>query len=149
MFASGQRKARCTTLSATSRQAFPHMTRALLRPTSLALLLSGLAVAPLALAHPSLVRATPAADATVAPASQIELQFSEKVMPRATRIELSMDHGRMKMAMPTTAQQISEDGHTLRARFAKPLPAGTYALQWRAVGQDSHPITGNYRFTVK
>lgn len=125
------------------------MTRSLLRPTSLALLLSGLAVAPLVLAHPSLVRATPAADATVAPASQIELQFSEKVMPRATRIELSMDHGRMKMVMPTTAQQISEDGHTLRARFAKPLPAGTYALQWRAVGQDSHPITGNYRFTVK
>ena len=125
------------------------MTRSLLRPTSLALLLSGLAVAPLVLAHPSLLRATPAADATVAPASQIELQFSEKVMPRATRIELSMDHGRMKMAMPTTAQEISEDGHTLRARFAKPLPAGTYALQWRAVGQDSHPITGNYRFTVK
>lgn len=125
------------------------MTRSLLRPTSLALLLSGLAVAPLALAHPSLVRATPAADATVAPATQIELQFSEKVMPRATRIELSMDHGRMKMVMPTTAQEISEDGHTLRARFAKPLPAGTYALQWRAVGQDSHPITGNHRFTVK
>lgn len=125
------------------------MIRSLLRPTSLALLLYGFAVAPLALAHPSLVRATPAADATVAPASQIELQFSEKVMPRATRIELSMDHGRMKMAMPTTAQEISEEGHTLRARFAKPLPAGTYALQWRAVGQDSHPIIGNYRFTVK
>jgi len=125
------------------------MTRSLRRSASLALLLSGLAVAPLALAHPSLVRSTPAADATVAPASQIELQFSEKVMPRATRIELSMDHGRMKMAMPTTAQDISEDGHTLRARFAKPLPAGSYALQWRAVGQDSHPMTGNYRFTVK
>ena len=92
---------------------------------------------------------TPAADATVAPATEITLQFSEKVMPRATRIELSMDHGRMKMAMATTAQDISEDGHTLRARFAKPLPAGSYALQWRAVGQDTHPITGSYRFTVK
>ncbi|HEL3193657.1 TPA: copper homeostasis periplasmic binding protein CopC [Stenotrophomonas maltophilia] len=125
------------------------MTRPLFRVAPLALLLSGLSAAPLALAHPSLVRSTPAADATVAPASQIELQFSEKVMPRATRIELSMDHGRMKMAMPTTAQEISEDGHTLRARFAKPLPAGSYALQWRAVGQDSHPITGTYRFTVK
>lgn len=125
------------------------MTRSLLRPASLALLLSGLAVAPLALAHPSLVRSTPAADATIAPATEITLQFSEKVMPRATRIELSMDHGRMKMAVPTAAQDLSEDGHTLRARFAKPLPAGSYALQWRAVGQDSHPITGNYRFTVK
>lgn len=125
------------------------MTRSLRRSASLALLLSGLAVAPLALAHPSLVRSTPAADATIGPATEITLQFSEKVMPRATRIELSMDHGRMKMAMPTTAQDISEDGHTLRARFAKPLPAGSYALQWRAVGQDSHPITGNYRFTVK
>ncbi|PJX34366.1 copper resistance protein CopC, partial [Klebsiella sp. B-Nf7] len=85
----------------------------------------------------------------VVPASQIELQFSERVMPRATRVELSMDHGRMKMAMPTTTQEISEDGHTLRVRFAAPLPAGNYALQWRAVGQDSHPITGSYRFTVK
>lgn len=125
------------------------MTRSLLRSASHALLLSGLAVAPLALAHPSLVRSTPAADATIAPATEITLQFSEKVMPRATRIELSMDHGRMKMAVPTAAQDLSEDGHTLRARFAKPLPAGSYALQWRAVGQDSHPMTGNYRFTVK
>ena len=125
------------------------MTRSLLRSASLVLLLSGLAVAPLALAHPSLVRSTPAADASVAPSTEITLQFSEKVMPRATRIELSMDHGRMKMAMPTVAQDISEDGHALRARFAKPLPAGSYALQWRAVGQDSHPITGTYRFTVK
>lgn len=125
------------------------MTRSLRRSACLALLLSGLAVAPLALAHPSLVRSTPAADATIAPATEITLQFSERVMPRATRIELSMDHGRMKMAMPTTAQELSEDGHTLRARFARPLPAGSYALQWRAVGQDSHPMTGNYRFTVK
>lgn len=125
------------------------MIRSPLRPASLVLFLSGLAVAPLALAHPSLVRSTPAADTTIAPASQIELQFSEKVMPRATRIELSMDHGRMKMAVPTTAQDISEDGHTLRVRLAKPMPAGIYALQWRAVGQDSHPITGTYRFNVK
>lgn len=125
------------------------MIRSLLRPAPLALLLCGVAAAPLAIAHPSLVRATPAADATVAPASQIELQFSERVMPRVTRIELSMDHGRMKMAVPTAAQDISEDGHSLRARLAKPLAAGDYALQWRAVGQDSHPITGTYRFTVK
>ncbi|MBA0446394.1 copper homeostasis periplasmic binding protein CopC [Stenotrophomonas maltophilia] len=125
------------------------MTRFPIRSVSLVLLLSGLAVVPLALAHPSLVRSTPAADATVAPATEITLQFSEKVMPRATRIELSMDHGRMKMAMPTTTQDLSEDGHTLRARFAKPLPAGSYALQWRAVGQDTHPMTGSYRFTVK
>ncbi|MGF6416752.1 methionine-rich copper-binding protein CopC [Stenotrophomonas sp. AN71] len=125
------------------------MIRSLLRPAPLALLLCGVAAAPLAMAHPSLVRATPAADATVAPASQIELQFSERVMPRVTRIELSMDHGRMKMAVPTAAQDISEDGRSLRARLAKPLAAGDYALQWRAVGQDSHPITGTYRFTVK
>lgn len=125
------------------------MARPLLRSTALLVLMSGLAVAPLALAHPSLVRSTPAADATVAPANQIELQFSEKVMPRATRIELSMNHGRMKMALPTATQEISEDGHTLHVRFAKPLPAGNYALQWRAVGQDSHPITGSYRFAVK
>ena len=74
------------------------MTRFPIRSVSLVLLVSGLAAAPLALAHPSLVSSTPAADATVAPATEITLQFSEKVMPRATRIELSMDHGRMKMA---------------------------------------------------
>ncbi len=54
------------------------MARPLLRSTALVVLVSASRVAPLALAHPSLVRSTPAADATVAPASQIELQFSEK-----------------------------------------------------------------------
>ncbi|MCD9087373.1 copper homeostasis periplasmic binding protein CopC [Stenotrophomonas sp. SY1] len=124
------------------------MLRSFTRLASLAILLLGMAAAPLALAHPSLARSNPTADAKVAPLTQIELEFSERILPRATRVELTMLHNRMQMAMPTANQQISEDGRTLRASFAKPLPSGTYQLQWRAVGQDSHPITGNYRFTV-
>ncbi|HAB6023904.1 TPA_asm: copper resistance system metallochaperone PcoC, partial [Salmonella enterica subsp. enterica serovar Derby] len=31
----------------------------------------------------------------------------------------------------------------------EPLPAGTYRVDWRAVSSDTHPITGNYTFTVK
>ncbi|EAM7373108.1 copper resistance protein CopC, partial [Klebsiella pneumoniae] len=26
---------------------------------------------------------------------------------------------------------------------------GTYRVDWRAVSSDTHPITGNYTFTVK
>lgn len=29
------------------------------------------------------------------------------------------------------------------------VPAGTYRVDWRAVSSDTHPITGNYTFTVK
>ncbi|WMJ69358.1 copper homeostasis periplasmic binding protein CopC [Stenotrophomonas sp. 24(2023)] len=111
--------------------------------------LLGSALAPLALAHPALVRSTPAADASVAPTAQIELAFNEPVMPRATQIQLSMGHGNMQMAMPTSQQQVLDDGRTLRATFKTPLPAGSYTLQWRAVGQDSHPMTGSFAFTVK
>lgn len=125
------------------------MSSSLRRSAALLLLLPGVAAAPLALAHPSLVKATPAADASVAPANRIELTFSERVMPRATGIELSMAHGRTLMAMPALSQQVSDDGHRLVVSFAKPLPAGDYRLQWRAVGQDSHPVTGDYRFSVK
>ncbi|MEE7593984.1 copper resistance protein CopC, partial [Escherichia coli] len=31
----------------------------------------------------------------------------------------------------------------------EPLPARTYRVDWRAVSSDTHPITGNYTFTVK
>lgn len=117
------------------------------RRLPMALLLLGLPS--LALAHAGLVRSTPTAGATVAPTQQVELQFNERVMPRATRIELSMAHGRMQMAVPSTSQDVAEDGHTLRVRFAKPLSAGDYRLQWRAVGEDNHPMTGEYRFRVK
>ena len=124
------------------------MSHSLFRPASLAVLMLGLAAAPWALAHPSLVRSSPAAGATVAPANQIELQFSERVLPRATRIELRMPHGRLPMAIPTASPQVSADGHTLRAGSEAPLSPGQYNLPWPAVGQDTHPITGDYPFTV-
>lgn len=125
------------------------MTVALRRTAAVASTLLGLVLAPLALAHPALLRSTPAQGAAVAPTAQIDLEFNEAVMPRATQLQLSMGHGSMQMPMAPAQQQVLDDGHTLRATFSSLLPAGSYRLQWRAVGQDSHPMTGEFTFTIK
>jgi methionine-rich copper-binding protein CopC len=113
-----------------------------------------LAVPAAALAHPRLVAATPAANASVAPPTQITLTFSERLMPRLSGGSLVMtgmpgmkDHPPMKMSGVTSA--VGADGKSVVLTLAKPLPRGTYRVEWFVVGGDTHRITGMHVFTVK
>ena len=105
------------------------------------------------LAHPKLMSATPAPNATVAAPARAELRFSERLVPQFTGADLVMtgmpgmaDHPPMKM--PATAV-VGRDGHTLVVTFAKPLPAGSYRIDYRVVSADTHRITGAYAFRVR
>ena len=110
----------------------------------------GLAVsllsASFAYAHATLVQSTPAANAAVASPQQIDLIFDETLVPRASRLELAMIHG--NSTMPIEHLEIEVIGKTLRAKLHHPLEAGTYRVQYRAVGPDNHPMTGDFSFTV-
>lgn len=106
-----------------------------------------------ALAHPKLVSAAPAANATVAQTSAVKLTFSERLMPKLSNATLTMtgmpgmtDHPAMKMAGVTSA--VSADGKSIVLTSAKPLPAGAYRVDWVIVGADTHRITGKYTFSV-
>ena len=123
------------------------MRRAIL-PAALAIL--GLASA--AQAHPKLLSASPAPNATVTKPSRLALRFSEKLMPKFSGADLmmtgmaGMKHAPMKVASAAT---VAADGRTLVIAPTSPLGAGTYSVAWHVVSVDTHRITGNYAFTVK
>lgn len=110
----------------------------------------GLAATP-ALAHPKLVSATPAANASVGAASRVQLAFSEKLMAKFSGADVAMtgmggmEHAPMKIAAKSA---IGADGKTLVLTFAKPLAKGSYRVDWHVVTADTHRVTGTYNFTV-
>jgi methionine-rich copper-binding protein CopC len=44
---------------------------------------------------------------------------------------------------------VSQDGKTLVATVAAPLPAGAYRVTWAIAAADGHRMTGDYSFTVR
>lgn len=111
-------------------------------------------VAPLpALAHPKLVSATPAPNAATAPTARLQLVFSERLVAQFSGADVVMTempgmkmHGPMKMPVKAS---LAGDGKTLVLTLAKPLPKGSYRVDWRVVSADTHRVQGNYSFKVQ
>lgn len=58
-----------------------------------------------------------------------------------------MKMGPMKMNGVTAT--VAADGKTLVAALAKPLPVGTYKVDYHVVSADTHRIQGSYTFKVQ
>ncbi|HVI89385.1 MAG TPA: copper homeostasis periplasmic binding protein CopC [Dongiaceae bacterium] len=103
-------------------------------------------------AHPQLISSDPKANAEVAALARIELHFSETLIPQFSGAKLvmsgmpGMTHGAMPMEVRVAG---GEDGKTMVITPARPLTAGDYRVEWRAVSADTHPITGDLSFKVK
>jgi len=121
-----------------------------MRRLSLFVAAATLTIAGVAQAHPKLLSASPAANATVGKPSQIKLQFSEKLMPAFSKADLTMAAmpGMAAMKMPTTAA-LAADGRTLVVTPKGRLAAGRYTIDWHIVSTDTHKVAGSYAFTVK
>ena len=105
-------------------------------------------------AHPKMLSASPAANATVQHIKTIEIRFSEKLVNQFSGVELAMtDMPGMKMSTPMKMTGVSTmttpDGKTLMVMLAKPLPTGTYKLAYHVVSADTHRVQGGYTFKVK
>jgi len=115
--------------------------------------ISALLLAAPVLAHPKLLSTDPAANATVAPTQRIELHFSEKLVPAFTGGQVAMtDMPGMRMKGPmamTATSSIGPDGTTLVIALARPLPAGSYTVNWHAVASDTHRVEGSLAFRVQ
>jgi copper resistance protein C len=111
-----------------------------------------LGVASAAYAHPKLMSATPAPNATVAAPGRVELHFSETLMPKFSGADLMMTahggkaHAPMKVAGTAT---VGADGRTVVVTPKSPLAAGRYSVAWHVVSVDTHRVAGNYAFAVK
>lgn len=101
-----------------------------------------LAWAPGVLAHASLIASTPEAGAVLAQApATVRLMFNEPVSPLL-----------IKIIAPDGAIEDITQTEVLPAGLELPLPIlsqqGSYALSWRVVSADGHPIGGTVPFSV-
>jgi methionine-rich copper-binding protein CopC len=97
-------------------------------------------------AHPRLVAASPAPNATVARPNRIELRFSERLVARFSGIALTpVGHG----GVPPLAIALSQNGTGLIATPGAPIAPGAYRVSWHAVSVDTHRLEGNYTFRVR
>lgn len=100
-----------------------------------------------AFAHAQLEKATPAVGATVAPPSEIRLQFSEGVEPRFSGVKLTGPGG---AAVPVGPAKVpAGDQKVLIVSVSEPLKPGAYTVHWSAVSVDTHHTQGTFHFTVK
>jgi methionine-rich copper-binding protein CopC len=107
------------------------------------LLVVGFLVAHGVSAHTGLASSEPAAGTTVAPpVAEIVLVFSDEV--RLTAVALIDGSGAEK-----TLSDIKKD---TVAKFVmsveEPLTPGEYKITWRAVGADTHVVSGEIQFSV-
>jgi len=100
-----------------------------------------------ALAHSQLKMSVPAAGATVAPGpSELRLQFNEPVEARFCKVSVELKGGKAVPSSPPTSD--ATDKTTLIVKFAQPLPAGSYKINWLTVSADTHKVKGSFSFEV-
>jgi len=113
--------------------------------------LAALAIPASAIAHPRLVAASPAQNATVAKPTKLSLQFSEALVAPLSGVELMMT-GMPGMAnhpaTPIKGFETAISGKTMTVTLPRALASGTYELKWHVVAADQHRITGSYSFSV-
>lgn len=101
-------------------------------------------------AHPKLVSASPAPNATVAKPARVELHFSERLMPAFSKADLAMvgANGRPATKLASAAS-VAADGRTLVVTPKGQLRPGRYGVDWHVVSIDTHRVAGSYAFAVE
>ena len=102
----------------------------------------GLALAAAAHAHTPLRASVPAADASVPAPKSIELTFGGDVRLTSLTVTDSAGAAKHTDAVPPTVAS------TFALNVHEPLAPGAYKVVWRAVGGDTHIISGEFGFTV-
>lgn len=94
-------------------------------------------------AHDQLLSADPEDGAALdEPVEEITLTFSADVIADGTQVRVTPPDGE-----PVDAE-ISVDGTDVIADLGEQAAGGDYAVEWRVVSSDGHPITGELGYTV-
>jgi copper resistance protein C len=104
---------------------------------------AALMIASGAQAHAHLEKASPAENATVAAPKTIHLEFSEKLEPKFSAVELVKADG---AAVAVTSRAA---GKAIDAAPKRALAPGAYKVMWHVVSGDGHKMKGQYSFTVR
>lgn len=105
--------------------------------------LSFLTTSPAA-AHSALIGSNPEPDSTIQQMPEdVELEFNESVSDISPAVVLRRDGETVAELDPVI------DGSTVTAASPDDLTAGHYAIVWRVVSGDGHPIDGTIPFTLE
>jgi len=89
----------------------------------------------------------PAVGSTVSPApTELRIWFTQKLEPAFSKVEV---HDASGAQVDKGDAQVDAHDQTLLRVSLKPLPAGSYKVDWHVVSVDTHPTEGNFTFTVK
>ncbi|MUN40257.1 copper resistance protein CopC [Actinomadura litoris] len=95
-----------------------------------------------ALAHTKLVSSTPGKGASAGPVTEVKLVFSDKISVAKVIV-------RDKANKTFQAGEAERSGTTVTQKLTGALPAGSYTVAYRVVGEDGHPIEGDdLKFTA-
>jgi copper resistance protein C len=109
----------------------------------LAVVLLGAIAISTARAHTPLASSAPAAGSAVAaPVKELVLEFGDDV--RLTAVTLADSAGSMKTLADVPTAVAAKFSLAVRDELAP----GDYVVTWRAVGADSHIVSGEVRFSV-
>ncbi len=124
--------------------ATPRRRRAPAGALAVALAAATLLLAAPAEAHDSLLGSEPPDGAVLpTPPTQVVLTFSEPPSAVGAEVLVQGPGGALPAQGAATV-----DGVTVTQALAPDLPAGDYAVTWRAVSGDGHPVTGTFAFSV-
>lgn len=105
-------------------------------------------------AHPRLTGTSPSANSGVRSTNKVTLSFSERLMGPMSGADIFMTGHPGKphhppLKMPGFRPSVASDGKTLQLVGQRPLPAGSYRVQWHVVAADTHRVAGAFPFMVK
>jgi methionine-rich copper-binding protein CopC len=100
-----------------------------------------------ACAHPQLQSADPAPGAaTTTSPKQIRITFNENVIPKMSGVEVKDQTG--KVIATGKAATDPADKKLLVVPVNEELPPGDYKVEWHAVSDDTHRVSGGFSFSV-
>ncbi|AGI69203.1 hypothetical protein OAN307_c37470 [Octadecabacter antarcticus 307] len=94
------------------------------------------------LAHSKPEDTTPVNDTTVEVVDVISIRFNDPM--RVTAITMTGPNGAVDVDRETGLEPVTE----FLAAPAAAIPAGVYAVEWRGLSADGHPMQGTFGFTV-
>lgn len=96
--------------------------------------------------HFALRASVPAADSSVPSPAEIRLTFTEEPQENSMSVRLIDVAGEaVKTAEPSFD---ADNRRVIHVSLEGRLAAGTYTVAWRGMGDDGHPVRGDFGFTV-
>jgi hypothetical protein len=95
-------------------------------------------------AHTKAVKTLPAADATVAAPTTVQVWFNETPDVKVSKLTLEGPSGAVKLGAVKAAAE-----NSIAAAVEGAVADGKHTVSWQTAGKDGHVIKGTFAFTVR